>query len=268
MNRRDFILGAAATPLVFGLTDLFAQDAPAKPKWLDEAFKRMKETARPGLVLVAPAAAAERRTFGQEMLELIESKDLETRELFVEAVVICLAPEIAARHIDASANRVMLDADGKVVAGDTVAIDEAFVASCRDFLHGKDGGRLRATVKVVREGLKDAAKVEAAIEKVDTDGDEPAEAVAELKAVADRVAPWLVLARLEAVHKEGRERLRGVIASIKGRDLPYGAVMPKFMSACGHWSEVEDPDKVQPGPACGMAKAGRGSRKFIKFLTE
>jgi hypothetical protein len=268
MDRRTFLL---ATPLVFGLRELFAQDAPPKkPAWLDEAFKRMKETARPGLVLVAPAADAERRTFGQEMHDLLESKEPDARELFVEAVVICLAPDVAAKHIDAKGNRIMLDADGKVVASDTVAVDETFVASCREFLHAKDGARLRATVRRVHEGLKDGerAPIESAIDKVDTDGDEPAEALGELKKVADRVAPWLVLARLEAVHKQGRERLRRVLESIAVRALPYGTLLPKFVDICGHWREVQTPDEEGAAFECGMAKAGRGSRKFIKFLTE
>src|SRR5262245_20837617 len=74
MNRREFLVGV---PLVFGLRELLAQDPPAakNPAWLDEAFKRMKATARCGVVIVAPTEAADAKSLGQSFLELMESND-------------------------------------------------------------------------------------------------------------------------------------------------------------------------------------------------
>src|SRR4051812_6625627 len=54
-DRRTLLKTVAAAPLVFGLRELFAQDAPAgRPEWFDAALQRMSGLGRFGVVLVVP----------------------------------------------------------------------------------------------------------------------------------------------------------------------------------------------------------------------
>src|SRR5262245_4219499 len=117
MNRRDFLRGATAAPLIFGLPTLFAQDEASRPAWLEAAFKRMKDNGLPGLVLVAPAAEDERRSLGEQLLKLVEQPNDDVRELFLETVVICMPPDLARKHGDG--NRLLLSPRGEKIAADT-----------------------------------------------------------------------------------------------------------------------------------------------------
>jgi len=256
MDRRTFLLGA---PMVFGLRELLlGQDAPRKPAWFDEALARMKETGRDGVVIVG-----EGRALGEALLALTESKDGDVRELFVEAVVVCMTPALAKKHFDTEKTRLLLDAAGKVESKDDATVEtyddaKKFVESYRALLHGRDGARLRAAAKRVAD-----AKLDEAIDRLDSDGATDERAMAAVRAKAAGAVPRLVLARMEAVHKEGRERLRSIIDGLRARALPYGSVLPKFGSSCGEWVEAEE-QVVK----CGMAETPERSRKFLKFLTE
>jgi hypothetical protein len=256
MDRRTFLMGA---PMVFGLREmLLGQDSPKNPKWFDEALARMKETKRDGVVIVGDG-----RALGEALLALTESKDGDVREIFVETVVVCMTPALAKRHFDTEKTRLLLDAAGKVESKDDVAVEtyddaKKFVESYRVLLHGKDGARLRAAAKRVADATLDEA-----IDKLDTDGATDEAAMAAVRAKAAGAVPRLVLARLEAVHKEGRERLRTIVDAQLTRALPYGSVLPRFASSCGEWVEAEE-QVVK----CGMAETPERSRKFLKFLTE
>ncbi len=271
MNRRNFLQTAAATPLVFGLDDLLAQDAgdERKPAWLKTALQQMKDLQRDAIVLIAPADERGRRALGEALHALTESKDPDVRELFVEAVFVCMTPELAKKHLPAGdGNRVLLSPDGKRASGDTVdaeAIEKEFVASMRTLLHGAKNERFPELVARGR-AVVDVGK---ALDEIDTDGPEPAEAIRTVRAHAAKIAPWLVFARMDAVHEKGRARLRAVLAGLPGGQVPYGASLPRFTDICGHWREIEKPeDDIGGAVECGMAKAGRNSRKFLKFLTE
>ncbi len=290
MNRRSFLQSAAATPLVFGLSDLFGsldaavccdlaaggQDVAA-PKWWGDALKRMKDTSRYGVVLVAPEAEADRRSFAEAVYALLESKDAEVRELLFETVHICLTPALASKLSAGDGNRILLDPDGKRVGGDVVTPEtfedaKSFIASWRTLVHGAKGDRLRASVDRIKAGLaeKERADVEMALDVLDAEGDAPAAALITLGGCADRIAPWLVMARSEAIFAQGRTRVRAVLtaAADKAGTLPYGAKMPKFIDVCGHWREMKPDENEGTAFECGMGKAGRASRKFIKLLDE
>jgi len=273
MNRRNFLQSVAAAPAVFGLSDLFAQDETPAPAWWSEALKRMKDTSRRGIVLVAPEADADRRAFAEAIYAILDSKDADVRETLFEAVHICVTPALAKRLVGGEGNRVLLDSDGKrleadIVKTETIDDAKAFVVSWRTLLHGAKGDRLRASVDRVRAALaeKERAEVEKALDALDIEGEAPAAAMITLAGCADRVASWLVMARREAVYEAGRSRVRTLIAAAldKSGRLPYGAKMPKFIDACGHWQETEGSEDVAVD--CGMGKAGRASRKFIKLL--
>src|SRR5437016_2350092 len=58
LDRRAFLIQSAATPFIFGLRELIAQEpASGAPEWFQKALQRMKETGRTGVVIVAPDPA-------------------------------------------------------------------------------------------------------------------------------------------------------------------------------------------------------------------
>ncbi len=294
MNRREFL---AAAPMVFGLRELLAplaaaacgrQDNVKPPAWFTSALARMKQTSRPGLILVAPADEKERRNFGEQLYALVESKDADVREVLLEAVVVCLTPQLAARLVppavrEAAADgrveggegtRVMLDSDGKRLAADSPGASAFekpadFVASCRSLLHGPKGERLKDVVACVQKALpaRDREEIAAALEAADVEERAGDDSLATLKTRADAIVPWLVQARLTAVFDAGRRRLRSVIEGVVPQGaLPFGVSVPRFRSGCGGISECDEERDV--AVKCGMAAAPEHSRKFVKILTE
>ncbi len=279
MNRRTFLALGAGAPAVFGLTEVLAfppgRQDDARPAWYSEALKRMKETGRCGVALVAPEGPGSLLEFGQALLERIEADDADVREMLFETVFICLTAAHAKALLPGEGNRLLLDPDGKRIAGDAVAIEtlddtRKFVDSFRAFVHGERGERLRDSVATLRKGLSatEREEIEKSIDALDTDAAAPEVATVLVSGKAERIASWLVCARLEAVHAQGRDRLRGLIAAAyakRASRLPFGTRLPKFRSICGHNTEVEEGED-RPGPPCGMAESSKQGRRFIKVL--
>ncbi len=275
MDRRAFLQGMAASPLILGLPELFAQDEK-RPAWLTAALKRMKETRRCALVIVAPAEQEARVALGEQLLALVESKDASLRALAAECVVVCLRRDLSAKtfgEIDEKENAIVLDADAKRVTTGTITKEalekpETAVAAASLLLHGSDGARLKAAVEKVRAGLEDADAVAKAIDAADCEEAPPAEAMATLRRRADRIAPWLAFATLDAVYKPARERYRALLIELadraepdkaSGLRLPYGAKLQ---------GSAKPLPKGDPCPACGMAIVEPESKRFIDFLGE
>ncbi len=272
MHRRTFLTAAAASPLVFGLNELFSQDKK-KPEWWEAALKRMKETRRCGLVIVAPAREEQRIEVGERLLALIEGKDRDVRTTLVEAVVICLRSELAAMLLgDIKEHAVVLDSDGRKIAEGALSPDdmkkpETFVAGVRKALHGAKGERLREAVERAKKALPDAdrAKVEKAVEDLDTDAAAPAGALEALKARADGIAPVLAFAARDAVFAPARERFRSMLLELYDR---LASNKPGPVLAYGAQLKQGAVVKEDPCPACGMGEAPARSRRFLDFLGE
>jgi hypothetical protein len=137
-GRRAFLVQAAAIPGIFGLRELFAQEAASgTPGWFQKALQRMKETGRCGVVIVAPdqikiapkkldekllkqlegkeelrarleelycyqdvaKADASRRLLGSTLWILANEDFPAAHELLCEAVFICVTSEIADRTV-------------------------------------------------------------------------------------------------------------------------------------------------------------------------
>src|SRR5262245_1687643 len=203
IDRRTFLAGA---PMIFGLPSLFAQEEK-KPEWLTAALKKMKQSRRCALVIVAPADADARVAMGEQLLALVESKDADLRMLCAEAVVICLRRELAKKTIgdvEAKENAVVLDADGKrlvagTLTGSAFEKPASFVEAALPLLRGSDGARLKGAVESVRGALSaaDREAVTRAVDLVDTEGEAPAAAMGTLRTHAERIAPWLAFASLD-----------------------------------------------------------------------
>jgi hypothetical protein len=275
IDRRAFLAGAAAAPLVWGLRELEAQD-PA-PAWLDEARARMKSTGRWGVVIVAPNGEKERRAFGEALYALTEldDEDLEAHEIFSEAVVIATTSGIArARWPEAErANRILLSPEGKVLASDRVdaavcSVSSRFGPSFARFIHGEDGSRL---AERAGEILKAApAALREAVERLDADEPEQRiQASLALTRAVESITPLLVhLARAgRSAEQRGQARLLVLryfatfpSETVGGR-LPYGTCMPKLVGSCGSWVL-----EGEPALGCGLGRVPRKSGRFLAFL--
>jgi hypothetical protein len=260
IHRRDFLRLAGATPLIFGLDDLFTPQDGA-PAWYDAALKRMKETRRYGVVLVVPAAEEERATVAEALEALLTTDNDDIREVLGEMVFVCMTPEVAAKTVKSGKDtRILLAPDGKRVEGDTVALadlaPEKFAASFCGLLHGKDNLRLKAAAEGIRETAPDSVKKALAnlgSESIDVRD----EARGALEAKADTIFPLLVWARLSTTAEDVRGGIRTIIRHVmKEPSLPYGteAKMAKVSEdSC---------------PSCGMARAPIKLNRVLTFLTK
>ncbi len=270
MDRRTFL----ATPLVFGLRELFAQEA--RPAWVEAALRRMKETGRFGVLLVVPDADPLQIRWGAALSDLTRTEVPLAREVLCEAVFICARRAVAGDLVAPGAhNRLLLSPEGKALESDTVAVETLedaprFAASFRKLLHGEGGERLCAQVSRLQGTIPEEVRA--------LESDDPAErerASARLFAAADRLLPWLVAQRQSAASPEVRGRIAAVIDRVFlaspvegfGPRLPYGARIPRFGGGC---AGIEIPEGVESIPAvpCGLAAVVSEPRKFLRFLSK
>lgn len=274
MDRRTFL---AAAPLVFGIENLFGQDAA--PGWIGEALRRMLDSGRFGLALVAPEADPLQRRVGTALWDL--TRFPAARGLLGEAVFICALPAHA-KAVGAKAGRLVLLSpagaaiDSAPLATETIEDPIRFVATADALLRERRAARAGAIEKTLEDGLRGA------LDKLDAEDLETREeAFAEVAAAADRIAPLLA-----QVARSGRsEELRGrakqaldrlyekALENAPGPKLPYGARMPILKSAgCGGETELPEgaPENTEVAAfACGRARLPDGPpRRFLRFLSK
>lgn len=272
MDRRTFL----ATPLVFGFQDVFAQDDgdppvrqdPRVADWWPAALKRMKETDRFGVILVAPADERSRQQAGLALHRILTDDPASAHQLFVEAVFVCLTPALAdgrVRTAGEKVNRILLAPAGKRVFADDAAWtrlgkDAETVASLRKFLHGEKDERLAEHAARVEKRMPEAAR--AAIAALDAeDFEERAKASAVLAKHAADLVPHLVRLSTEEPSLERRWRAGAAVKQVfqatdpakPGPRLPYGCAPER--------------EQFDPCPTCGLAIAPAPARYFLRFLS-
>jgi hypothetical protein len=268
LTRRDFLAGSAAVPFVFGLRELLSQEPKTQPGWYAQALLKMKETGRFGVVLVVPYGKAEREKFGATLQALLENASEGPRELFCEAVFVCVTSEIARACVwepGERQNRFLLAPDGKRVEADTIDADPyedpaKFLKSFGAFVHGPKGERLRDRALAIRESLGDDVKK--ALSRLDAETvEERDEASAILLKKADAIVPLLVETRISSKSEEIRARCRGILqkyfeaSALPGPRLPFG----------GELAVVPPRDNC---PGCGLVIVRQDARKFLRFLAK
>ena len=275
MDRREFL---AATPLVFGLDALLAQE-PGRPAWIDAALRRMKDTGRFGLVLVAPEGDPLQRRVGLALWDLTRSTHV--RGLLAEAVVLCVLPAHAKALAAESGRLVLLSPDGLPADAAPLAVETLedpvrFAATADALLRGR---RERRAAEI-RAGL--TADLRAALNQLDVDDFETREKVlGAVAAAADRIAPLLAHLARTGRSEELRGRAAQALAhvyelaaeDVHGPRLPYGARIPRVGSA-GCIGDVELPEDAPKDAEvstvlCGMARIPPGPpRRFLRFLSK
>ena len=243
MKRRTFLKQLAATPLIFGLGSLLAQDGESTPSWYREALAKMKETGRYGIVLIVPSKEPTRTEIKNALSSALAGKGYPL--VFCEAVFIFLVQKLAVRLVGETgewANRILLDPTGNEVAADRVSLaplleGKDFSPSFERFLHGKDNLRLR---KQVRK-MEVPEKVRVALEQIESDKiEERSNAEMILQETGDQIVPALTLLRITTDSEETRARIDTILKNHSGypvsiapngvahRNLPYGVSVEKM----------------------------------------
>jgi hypothetical protein len=266
MDRRAFL----ATPLVFGLREVLAQEPkdPAVAEWWPAARKRMKETGRPGVVLVVPQAERARQHAGLILHRILAEDPAAAHQLFVEAVFVGMTPALAdgrVRTAGEKVDRILLSPDGKRLAADVSSWagapkDAELVESLRSFLHGEKGERLAERAAEAEKRIPEAART--AIAALDAeDFEERAKASAVLAKHAADLVPYLIRLSREDASLERRWRAGAAVKQVfqaadpekAGPRLPYGCAPQRE-----HWDSC---------PTCGLAVAPAPARYFLRFLS-
>lgn len=283
ISRRVVLGGIVAAPAVFGLRYLLGQEkaeAPAgEPEWLGQALRRMRETGRWGVVIVAPPDEDARRGLGAGLYALTEldDEDVEAHDLFCQAVFVVLSGPQARSHFPKvpGADRILLGPGGNPIAWDTagfeVYADSAkFTGSFRPFIHGPEGSRLKERAKAIEEALPEALK-KAARELGADSVEERSRAAVLLTRDVEKITPYLGYLQREGATEEVRSQakllLRRYFATLPGESfgnrLPYGCYLRKFVGSCSCYVP-EDELTMQ----CGLGRVSKRSRKFVSFLAK
>jgi len=291
MDRRTFLKAAAAAPCIFGLRQLFAQEAVAAataPDWFKAALARMKERKLHGVVLIAPATPGEEKALGMALWDLLDGDHGAAHELFTAGVFIGMTPRIAAacglRKEGERENRILLDPDGTRIAAEiytseTLATGEAFAKSFEPFLFGKERELLKARAEEANKSAPDELRL--ALRDLAAEGIETREqAASTVLAQAADYHPLYSWLRRTSPEAEVRSALRSILErhyqeakkEAFGPRLPFGTRVPKFVpGGCGGMREVPENGKEDTGSmeACGRARIEEPKvRVFLRFLTQ
>lgn len=280
-SRREFLVQAGGCSLILGFPLLGCRTQEVPPKaslWLDRALQRMRAERKPGIAIRVPDGPAERETLAVSLVQLIDSRDEDVREIFCESVFVCLG----SNEFDRLSNGqvALIDESGHRVEGvsfDAFGDNSAFLDAFRRLLHGeriaKNAERIR---KTTFKGLVEA------LERLDADG-----SMELVSRHADTIVPLLVYTRLASTNPEDQARLRSILNAYfdridirtPGPRLPYGAAARAQVvhgGGCGgHLAWEDEPcascDKSEIYTVtilCGMMVASPSSRRFLKFLIE
>ena len=278
MDRRAFLSIVAGSPLIFGLRELLAQQAPADakavPEWYRAALKRMKETHRYGIVIVLPDDPREREEWGKALIGRYNEHSNYRHEPFGVVVFICLTRRLAKVLLDRDTtdrNVFVLGPDGRTVLRTVEPISslkdwKPFERAFTELAYGLRDARLKEQAREI-EGRVPEATRKAARELLGSKDSASAREV--LFETADAFLPWIVNLCREAESKlpevdgdpPDPPALRWVVVehwrrqSLLENDgsLPYGI-------------KTETTPEPDPCPPCGMSVVGPGrARKFLSF---
>jgi hypothetical protein len=290
-SRREFFGQASVLSLIIGFPRLVpARDKGPAEDWLAKAVERMKAESKPGVVLRVPEKPEARRELALRLVKLLDSTEPRVRQVFCEAVFVCLVPDdIKAAIADSKPAEtvVLIDADRRRIEGAEMATADfadadAFRSKMFRLLHGEDNRRLEARAKA-----QSSPEALAALVKLGSEVPEERDrASAVLRKDCAVLVPAMILHYRKTEDLETRTRIDLILKEHyaafsdqeSGPRLPYGMAcqVPVPHGGCGapfHWDWEDERNCTPkpaglPPPACGMAAIPQApARKFIKFLS-
>ncbi len=265
-TRRRFLLQAGSAPLVLGLGA-----CGSEPDWLGPALERMEREGRLGLVIRLPADPDRRCALGHALVDLLERRDLDVREMLLEADFLCLGDRAirSLRGPSSGGGLLLIDARGTIM--DACALEDPWDlgAQARRLLHGGSGERLEVRARAARTKCSPEA-----IEAFERSTRDPVADVDLARTHAASLVPLLVRERAQRddlPRSEWAERVLAAHAdSVEGRRsdfrLPYGAETragPRGGDPCC----LERRRPPSSCMACGMAFVAPRAREFVRFLS-
>ncbi len=259
LTRRE-VLGASVLLLGFPWSVLGGDDD--ETPW-SKARALMKKHGRPGLAIPIPKDEKARKKLGRALEKIMGSlPGFDLGALLIEAVWVCVPAGTVDTNEDE--NAVLVDADGKRVAGTTLDFDDraAFVRAARKLIEGE--GRLEKRAKTARTDDFKAALAELAKEKKKKDDEEPGDGQAATPPKMAGLVDESIAAIVHEVRTTDDETLKKRLQTVVEGALTarFGATdtLPYGVS----W-ETPQGDAC---PGCGMAVMVVRSRTFVKFLTK
>lgn len=252
LSRRDVLKQAAIASIIIGFP-WSARAGDDDPKYLKDALGKAAKNDGFVIAIVVPDDEKGRAELAKRVEALFPiDVPYELKELLVEAAFVC-APAKLAQAKDGE-TVVLLDKDGKRVAGDKLDLADPAkaVAAIAELAHGD--GRLAARAKKAR-----TAEVAAAIQKLADEQYGPGWQY--LAGHIEACSAALIDERLNGTNAKIKARIQELIRAMSGDRfegdpgrLPFGV----------EWSEKWHQPK--PCPPCGMARATLESRKLVRFL--
>ncbi len=306
MDRRGFVRGLIAAPMVFGLgklgvgSELGGQDAEGLVKI---GLKRMKELGLPGLVIVPPKDENRRMELGRGLFRLVKGISSPEADDFVgpkfqavarrgkavtwTCVIICLEEEEAWKEFGETSPRMVIDERGKVLRrmdDPPESVEQNLAKRLIDLVHGakiehleERVARLKKTLPKELAGsyeafLRDMAEREAPLFSVPRTA-EYKKLVERAKAYLEReprLSGWFGLALLRITSRKNTY-LDALFDSLRKDRLPLGTSMPRFVPmGCLSYTEVK-PGMAKPKGeviACGMPSLSSTGGRFLRFVAK
>ena len=273
-NRRTFLFQSAGRAAALGLSGLCGCHATKRPGALRDALSRMRAENKPGLAIRIPKDRKTRCEPGHSLICCQNLEDPDWRELFSEAVFVCLEDATLQDHLrgaNPAHALVAFDADGFVEEGvpfDFESDWERFFPTASTLLHGPADSRLLARALTLRKRA-DLAVVEA-LDRLEGPADRDL-----LASKAATIMPLLACERLKAQEETRHDDLREVIdryfescpVTLSGPRLPFGVQAEPGGGGCG--DSCDECVKVAAGilVECGMGYVSPRSRTFVRYLT-
>jgi hypothetical protein len=292
MDRRKFLRQMVAAPAIFGADAVFAQNPPAKPMWLSDAYAWMRKEEFRGIVIVVPDPAPDRAALGKALWQRLNHGGGAAHALFLQSFFIFIREPQAQQHLgrDLKAwDRVVLNPDGGALLRDRITLktfqdQEKFESSMAPVIFGED---LRILIDRDEKAWSLApADVRVALGQL---GDEDIlnrkRAMDLLQSRVYSVQPCLIRRAMETTKTEGREAAREIVEAyyrmrlgwsldpmrVAGRrelrertrepefqQLPYGVALPGLVSGgCG--ISVEQPPEGEAMPQTDRDTVRRSS---------
>jgi hypothetical protein len=258
MDRRNFLRQAAASPLVFGLGSLEAQDFPDKVHWFTAAQRRMKEGDRRGILIVVPDAAPDRADLGKALWQRINHGGAPVHALFLEAVFIFMTAPVAQKLVGKDLqpwDRVVLGSEGKELQRDRVALKifrdaERFEEAMAPLVYGEGRSLLLARVEQVWPSVP--AELRDALERL---ADEDIQVRKKAREAVERrigdLLPCLIHRAVVTSETRNREAAREIVEAHYRKRLEWDTAvdkairLPAAVHQAGRREEYDAPLPVQ-----------------------
>jgi hypothetical protein len=257
LSRRAFLGTTAAGALVLGFPWL-ASGEDAKPEAWTQALEAMKKRKCPGVAIVVPEGADDRKKLGAALERIAKASNAwdampALAPLLLEAVWVC----VPAKTVEAKDGEtvVLVDSEGKRVAGAKIDLsDDAKVEKdLADLLHGEERLAKRAKEQRTKE-------VEAALAKVA--GNDDGTGIQYLAQHLDAAIAAIIEAIDAAKGGKSAAPLKQLLASEYARRVEDAKSFPYGVEFKVEWNQPA------PCPPCGEARPSVTARKFLDFLTK